>query len=377
MRNSCPGTILIALSVLMIPLVVTTVHGQELFVPGQVNWIGHSTDTPADRAPAILGDAFVSSNQIVLEADGNVAAADVPIPGGSERLLVASNNSPLTRDRIYMTYSHVPGAVTSASTLPAAMGTGMSSLDQFVIGAEKTLMDGRASVEFRLPVATEQRVTYDTFTLGSDSHLGDVGVIGKFIIARSNVAAVSAGISVQLPTGDDVGGMYNGTTFLIERDGIYVSPFLAILAAPNDDWFYQVFTQADFAVQGDGFSTSGTPLQGQVSRGELEGQTLLRTSLGVGRWLHRSETGLLTAVAGMMELHYTRTLNDADQVVLAGTTQSFMLGNISNHDDIVNLTSGLHFELTRHMVARTAVSVPLTGDGFDDPSLLVQFEVRN
>jgi hypothetical protein len=84
----------------------------------------------------------------------------------------------------------------------------------------------------------------------------------------------------------------------------------------------------------------------------------------VGYWLSRNPCAdWVTGLAGVVELHYTTTLQDAD--IVTGTTSSrfFSFGNFSNYVDVLDLTVGLHAELGNQTLCRVAGVVPLrTGD---------------
>ncbi len=74
-----------------------------------------------------------------------------------------------------------------------------------------------------------------------------------------------------------------------------------------------------------------------------------------------SNTGrrYLTGVAGLLELHYTSTLQDSD---VLNATQAGLPGFIvvaGNRRDLLNLTSGLHFQLGPASNLRIGAVTPL------------------
>ncbi len=202
----------------------------------------------------MFGDTFAGLPDLQLNNDGILADLDVPFPGGLNRTVVANNNSPLPQSRIYTTYSHVNGALDFNSEFGSPDFRETASLDQYVLGVETAVWDDWASLEVRVPFAAQRQLGNDSFSFGNDSYVGDVSVISKMLLAKSNVAAVSTGVAIQLPTGDDIAGDQDGASLRYDNDGIYVSPFLAFLALPDANWYWQGFTQIDFAVQGDGFT---------------------------------------------------------------------------------------------------------------------------
>jgi hypothetical protein len=155
------------------------------------------------------------------------------------------------------------------------------------------------------------------------------------------------------------------------NETIYLSPFLAWVAAPASRWFHQGFLQIETAanpsrvtVVGDGatlFLQNGVPVgfydffTPVPVRAELFAQTLMRLNLGWGYILAESRRGdWLTQVAGLFELHYTSTLQDANlsDVPLAtqsslGTVplQTIAVGNADNRVDILNAAAGVAVRL--------------------------------
>lgn len=348
----------------------------DLFQPGLPDWVSstssddRSTDAwgQVDCTPAMLGDTFVGLLDINTDNDGILSAGRIPFPGGSNRLVIARNNSALVRDRVYVAYEHTTGALSASSQ---SVMSNNASLDRTILGLEKVFLDGQASLEIRLPFAAQRDFTFNRFSIQSDGEFGNVGLIGKLQIAKTERHAVSAGLAVQLPTGGDINGEFDSRTFIIENDAVIVSPFLAFVAAPDSKWFYQGFAQADFAAKGNTFSGLGQST-------EFDTQSLLRLSGGGGRWFFRKNHGLLRGLAGLAELHFTTTLEDSDSTTLLNlqTASAQTLSNAAGHQSVLNLTSGLHLELPGKANARVGVNVPLLDDQrFHDATVMVQVNI--
>jgi hypothetical protein len=95
----------------------------------------------------------------------------------------------------------------------------------------------------------------------------------------------------------------------------------------------------------------------------LNDQTLFSVDVGVGRWLYRDIFApAVTGVAAMAELHYTTTLQDADEVGGVVDTTLLAFGNTLNRSDVLNLTMGLHVEIALDTSLRIGGSVPLRAD---------------
>jgi hypothetical protein len=95
----------------------------DLFQPGLPDWVSSmSSDDrpsdcwgPVDCTPAMLGDTFVGLLDINTDNDGILSAGRIPFPGGSNRLVIARNNSALVRDRFYVAYEHTTGALSASN----------------------------------------------------------------------------------------------------------------------------------------------------------------------------------------------------------------------------------------------------------------------
>lgn len=350
---------------------------EGLFHSGQTDWVTtSSTDDsccsccgPVDCTPEMFGDTFVGLLDIATDNDGIMSSARIPFPGGSNRLVIANNNSALIQDRFYVTVDHTTGSLSATSQGVSNNG---ASLDRTTLSIEKSFFDGMASLEVRVPFAAERRFTFNRFSIRNDGEFGNVSLIGKLQLSKSACKAVSAGVAVQLPTGGDIIGDYDGSQFTIENDAVYISPFVAFAATPDQNWFYQGFGQLDFAVKGNTLSGAGLST-------EYDNQSLLRLSLGGGRWLFRRNCGLFRGLAGIAELHYTSTLEDADtvtQVNPMNISRIQVLTNSRNREDVLNLTSGLHLDLSDNANARVGVNVPLRDDQrFHDATLMVQVNI--
>ena len=269
-------------------------------------------------------------------------------------------------------------------------------------------------------------------TLGdADMELQDMNVILKGIIAQdpNRRWLASAGLGVSIPTGEDfnvrvvdysndvVADQIFGDltfdpnspiqqrrnqqqfafdqrtrTFEIENNTWGISPFLAGVLLPSDKTFVNAFAQVEVPLNSSDWSfreqdidlevqaqpnLAATPVQFDRSlSGEIEDQFLLHLDIGAGYWFYRNPCHKhLTGIAGLMELHYTGTLDDADIVVVpetpirTGTPANLIgplppprLGNVANRLDILNYTVGGYITLGQHIAIATGYVVPLRDD---------------
>lgn len=262
-------------------------------------------------------------------------AVNVPTPsaglGTAGRVKVANGNSPIPRDRLYFHYGMFSGTTFAPGT----------DIDQFLPGFEKTFCDGKYSVEMRFPFAATLDSNFITGGLGGhDIEFGNLAIYLKALLHASERLAVSAGLGVTEPTADAVSiVMANNTPVLrIENESVHLQPFLAALYTPSDRFFAQGFLQLDFDANGNQTSVyNGTRL---TPVGVLNDAAYLFADLGVGYWLHQSNTSRLTGIAPTLEVHYNASLQEADTI----TAGALQVGNFGDAVDALNVTLGATFE---------------------------------
>ena len=322
------------------------------------------------------------------------------------RLNIAEANSPLPTDRFYYSYRHFH----NASTISAYQFRETLDLDRHLLAWEHVCWDGMASLELRLPI--EMRMRSDIFSLvapafgvvdplvgpngGRRAELGNIAGIFKYLLIEREWLAISAGLGITLPTAQDVNynlaasgemtfannpGLTADVNYAFEgvfgNETIYLEPFLAWLAkSPSSPWFHQGFLQFEVAANpsqasfyGNGatdFFQNGvfvgfydfytadpsifTPNAVPV-RVDLFSQTLMRLNMGSGyMFIDRPQASGLRQLAGLFEIHYTTTLQDANlsdvplTVEASGGTvplQQITVGNGKNRVDILNVAMGV------------------------------------
>jgi hypothetical protein len=108
----------------------------------------------------------------------------------------------------------------------------------------------------------------------------------------------------------------------------------------------QSFAQWDFAAGGNSVTTL-------IGSGEFQDQNLLYLDAQVGCWLYDNPCARwVCAVAPVVELHYTSTMNDADVVL-------DYVGHRFNRMDFLNITGGLHIQMRRNTMVTIAGVAPL------------------
>ena len=79
-----------------------------------------------------------------------------------------------------------------------------------------------------------------------------------------------------------------------------------------------------------------------------------------GYWLYQNPGGRwLTGLAGILELHYSTTIQDTDTIAGPAGNSFLFFSNTFNRVDVLNLTAGLHIQLTECTTVRLAGVAPL------------------
>jgi hypothetical protein len=317
---------------------------------------------------------------------------------------VADNNSPVPRDRVFFRYNHFDDAlsVTGASgqTAPfAGAPGGVRSLtttqpynvDEYTFGFEKTFLEKRASIEFRLPFSTGLAPNLDLsygslgsnatvnssmpnpFTTGpvfkdviptpqntlgqSGTQFGNLTLIFKWLFLERDWLYLSGGLALGVPTGNNTHVRvtdFLGPTpseadtirfrdFLVHNQTWSLSPYFAGLITPTDRFFAQGFCQFDVPLNSSLVSYNEVVQHTQFPAGSnmplvtlpvnnfndhIREQYLMHLDIGTGYWLVRNpEARWLTGLAPTVEGHYTTTLTNANIVTLPGDTTRFIAAN--------------------------------------------------
>lgn len=324
------------------------------------------------RAPDMFGDTF-GSLTVTAMTGFDFVVSDLPLGGGNRRVKVAEHNRAQPTDRVYFLYHHFHNAFrvdrSPAMGVPTFISIG-SPLDQYTVGAEKTFDCGSWSIEVRMPFVNDYEIrsaspampmTPDFNLFGGD--IGNLSVILKGLLFSSCDAAVSAGLGINTPTGSSVTGALPvaapAVTFSVRNDAVHLQPFVAMTATPTEDLFMHAFGQIDIAANGN--RVSAMDGMGAVDGGVVQDQTLAYFDIGAGYWLRRDDcAAYFTGLAAIAEFHYTTSLQDADTVPLLGGALDF--GNAMGRFDVVNLTLGLHAEVTPETSARVGTVFPMFSD---------------
>ena len=332
------------------------------------------TFTRVGRAPNMFGDTLPPL--VTFGIKRNQGATDLPRDaysaplGGGGSYNVSENNTAIPTDRVYFVYNAFYNAI-STSQVFGSPQTRSIDLHRYVAGFEKTFLDGNVSLDVRMPLLSGFELSNPVLT--SDmGNLGNLTMFAKGLVYADEDVAVATGLGIGLPTGSDLNtrtlAPFVSESLVVRNQAVRLMPFVAATMNLNDQWFLQSFGQMNFAASGNEVANQNGVI------GVFNEQHLLQTDLGLGRWIWRDATRpVLTGLAGVLELHYTTTVQETDTVQLSGgNLLNGSLSNSANRQDLLNLTSGLQAQLGAATSLRVGAVVPLR----DQPDRVFDSEVQ-
>ncbi len=332
------------------------------------------TFTRLGRTPNMFGDTLPPMVTFGVEPrQGTInfpsEAYRAPLGGGGS-YNIAENNSAIPTDRVYFVYNAFYNAISTSQGFGPAQSRSID-LHRYVMGFEKTFLDGNISLDVRMPMLSGFELS-NSFLSSELGNVGNLTMFAKGLVYETEDIALATGLGIGLPTGSDLHTQtvspFVSETLVVRNQAVRLMPFVAATMNLNDDWFLQSFGQVNFAASGNEVANQS----GVV--GVYNEQNLLQTDLGIGRWIWRDATRpVLTGLAGVLELHYTTTAQDTDRVQLSGgNLLNGSLSNSANRQDLLNLTSGLQAQLGSASSLRVGAVVPLR----DQPDRVFDSEVQ-
>jgi len=325
-------------------------------VPGDPAIDGDVTDIPFSEGRLAFDAVAVYDMEVAL-----------PPPGMSVRAIkIAENNCVFPQDRFLFNYSLFGNVMLSSrDTL---------DVNRFTFGLEKTWRQGLASLEIRVPFAsTLNSDQYAAGTSFANVEFGNIGLVYKRLLHRTDRTAWAAGLGLTFPTADDTRlFLTDGTQILqIDNAAVHLMPYVGVFVQPGSRLFAQAFVQVDVAANGNSVysdSVGGTSLP---YAGRLHDQTQLFADINIGYWLYRNASARrLTGIVPAVEVHYTSSLTDADRVEANGVTVTSPI----NRYDYLNMTVGGHFLFRDRAAVTPAVVFPLRGG--DDKQFDAELQVQ-
>lgn len=245
---------------------------------------------------------------------------------------VAESDSPRPVDRVYYFYNFYGNIDPTLD--PMAFSFPLLQMHRHVIGFEKTLLTGRASVGMRVPFFRfAGDFNYQT------SFVGDLSILTKFMLIENpeTRSLFSIGFAISAPTGST-------PAFL---QGPFVPPFTRERSPRNYPVYLQPWGGYIYNL------TSRFYIHGfhsvLVSTDTRE-PSFVANDIGAGLWLYRNANApLIRGIVPTVEIHVNSPMTRRGMPQQAGEVRM---------RDSVNLTSGFYVMMTRSILGG-AVGVPL------------------
>ncbi len=276
----------------------------------------------------------------------------VPNPGtgGAVGLLkISEDNNPMPRDRVIFNYDYFDSVPFTAAGIP---------VNRYQFGVEKTFLDGRASLEMRLPFASTINSDMVMGATGTNTELGNLRIAPKLLLLRREKVNVSTGMGIYLPTADDFNvRQANGQNMIhVNNTSVQLAPYVAVLYTPNDRLFGQAWLGMTFDTGGNQVTVNPTVFGGTGNIGNLRAANLLTADIQVGYWVYQSDSGYVRGAAPFVELHYNGAVSNGT-VLSAG--QGFFVGDTGGNFDEFNLSAGVTMRIGQQGNLSVGAAAPL------------------
>jgi hypothetical protein len=367
---------------------------QPIAAPELASAATTGAESLAMSSPSAFGDIFSTQPTHVVAMTG--PAGHVPTPfitsATVAELKLVDNASPMPRDRIIFDYDMF-------NKVPLVAGG--VGVNQYTAGFEKTLCDGRASVELRVPFATTLDANVDVGNTegfgATNTHaveLGNVEIWTKALLYQDCTCAVSAGLGFVVPTASDsnvnmqdsLGGYVD--VYRVVNRSTHLLPFVGCVWTPTERCFVQQFLQFDIDTIGNHVDVDNPNTGNLTSDGTLHSAPFVFYDISAGYWLwHEPPCSgrVVTGLAGIFEIHYNQALSHSNSVMIpssaffesdyhaiANTPYVDSIGDVMLGGDpafsSVNLTFGLTAEICDDATLSAGYTLPVTqgiGKEFD------------
>ena len=259
-------------------------------------------------------------------------------------LKISDNQSPIPQDRVFYSFNYFDNLNASVNRHELSPISNLQVYHQ-LFGLEKTFLDGRASIGFRVPLNTISFNSSVQGLGGTSTAPGDLSIFLKYILHRRENFLFTGGLQVTAPTGP---GAFGGSKYYSYFRDTQIQPFVGYL-----------FTRDRFYLQG--FSSVNAPTMSQDV-------TLLFNDVSIGYYAYRptDPNKFVTAIVPTAEAHLTTPLNH----------RGFSPTDLASTPDILNMTFGTNLELRRRAILSAAYVTPVTGPKPFNAELVLLLNIR-
>jgi hypothetical protein len=306
---------------------------------------------------------------------GDDVEVDVTSPFGTRTFKIFEGQNARPQDRVFFSFNRFSdvGDVND------------NNLYRYLVGFEKTFLDGRGSFGVQLPYYTvdpaeltlvsaigTERAEIGQFGLSPEtqSDVGDLTFILKYAVSYDpwSLDTCSVGVAYTAPTGPDtIAGIDTPVDVEYENRGS-LQPFVGFLNSLDENWFTYGFTAVDIPIDSDD-------------------TTFWFNDLGIGYYLGNSWSDSITAIVPKLEVHVISPIENRNQsFTIRDDRVGQMMTNFSTRQDDdddtgtleihnqVNITAGLTLEVRRNVTFTFAYVAPVAGPNPFDHE--IQFQVQ-
>jgi hypothetical protein len=304
---------------------------------------------PARASTAIIVPEFLGDQTPMMSIrslpSGQIQGAGVLYVPSVRYLKISDNDSPRPQTRSYFSFNYFYNLGDRVNERAGA-GIQHTRIHREIWGLEWAAADGSSSFALRLPLTTYNAANTVVGLDGTSTDLGDLAVIFKYLLWQNGEGSLlSSGLAITTPT---AGGSFAGSNSLKVFHNTGLQPFVGWIWCGGNVYF-------------QGFTAVDAPT-------DLNDVVMMSNSVAAGYFLYQNRNGnSLSAVVPTVEIHVNTPLNHRG------------IGNFTDPagtPDMVNLTSGFHFEYQDRSSMGVAFVVPLTGPRLFDFEIVAQFRWR-
>ena len=340
---------------------------------GQQGFAGAAAHATPSAVPDMIGDSsFVGGGYALGFMDssfshlaiGEYYSQPVPLPAFHlTRLNMAEKFNAQVQNRVYVDWRYFSGAGSLSFNGDEKSLNASNATFEF-----ERKVGQNSSLELRIPVLynldSGQQLTATSTGLTNATKLGNMSLVYKQVLRRTHRVTYTGGLGMNTPTAKSYDYSFNlgneTGRIQIGNDIWRLTPYIGFQWHPNRYAFGQFLTQIDVPLSQSNVTAE---FDGDSEYGKFYDQTILRINGSIGRWFYRNErASYLTAVGGMLEFHYSQTLNNAcDRAVWTTGSNGFTgVSAVSTLDrsDVLNMVAGLPLEFGKTTVMN-ALTIPL------------------
>ncbi|MDR1270349.1 MAG: hypothetical protein LBK82_12575 [Planctomycetaceae bacterium] len=297
--------------------------------------------------PEMIGDAaWIPGRSVCVTSQEQSAFFSAPTLLLS-RLNLAEHFNAEIKNRIWFDYRRI----NNATSINATDFRKSRTVDQFTFGLE-TSLNRCSSVEVRIPLFNQfasKQFEIPNRSAGSATELGNLSLIFKHLLARSNELTFSGGIGVVFPTAEN----WRLSNAMLKNETYYLVPYFSLQWHPNEDFFGHFLVQTDVPISGNKLRFSDEMLT-------INESTIVRLGWQLGRWFYRNELGSHSCrLGGFLELDWTITTNQADNGQISDDWGNVFIRSTINKPQPLHIVMGIPV-LFGQLTITNAVILPIT-----------------